>query len=725
MDKKKVMRQPRDLQGTTLCSLTFAALGLALGAYAAAWAISNLPIFAQNGWRPVAILKSALGLAGVDLFGSARSFKIIYTRFPMPYCYSPQATASVGVLGATLAGWIGWWLTTPQPAVEHLAGRQLEEEETAVEALKKEMKKEIGKGEAGIEIFPGVPISLDRETKHIFAVGGSGAGKTTFIFPITRAAAARGDRLLIYDNKGEWTQRFDGVILAPWDKRCAAWKISEDLQNIADARNFAQALIKDSSDPMWANAARAILTAVLVYLIKERDQWDLQDVLREIAKGYKHLRSIIHKYTPEASGLVESEEITKTSQSFLIVLSSYMSTVSDLAAAWNKKPAISIRKWLLTDKKHKNPKHRIIILQGNERYKQLEQSYIQAIMSVVGATVSSPTMTESRTRRIWFVFDEIIQVGKVPTLTKMLEVGRSKGVRMIIGSQNISQIREVYGEHTAENWTSNIGTYFLGRALAVETAEFLAKLCGKQKTRKYVASYSGGGVGGSTGDSRQDSWQEQDEYIVRPDEFSTLGNRQKQKAVEGLLLTGGQTVYKLLWPWVDAKIVRSEDEPAAWTKRRKTKQVIDFHREMQQEQEEKKRAGGGEGGSPAQNQAQEQSQAAPEAKPAPAPKPKPKPDPEPEREPQQTAPVDPEFLPPGAAEETKENPAEPEEEEADAQEEAAGEVMEIMMPGLEETDMIAKLAALGGGVLSGPSGPKSPAADTVPGIDEDQEEEEF
>jgi hypothetical protein len=216
--------------------------------------------------------------------------------------------------------------------------------------------------------------------------------------------------------------------------------------------------------------------------MSEKENWTLRDVLFEIAKGYKHVRAIVRECTPESAQIVEAEEISKTEKGFLINLSTYLSNVADLAAAWHGKREISIRGWLLTNKQIKNPTNRILLMQGNERYRQLEKAYIQAIMEVVGATVSSPTMTESRTRRIWFAFDEIVQAGKIPTLTKMLEVGRSKGIRMIIGAQDLGQIREEYGNNIAEIWTSNISTYFLGSTGRLKLPNFWQNFAESRKS---------------------------------------------------------------------------------------------------------------------------------------------------------------------------------------------------------------------------------------------------
>lgn len=612
--------QPRDLGGTIACVSVFSLFGGAGCGFAGAFFLSKLEQFQQVGATPGALLRGLAGLAGLDLWRCGDYFinvcqKIEHGKYALIWL---AALFCIGAVGGAL---LGWWISAPQPAIVHMGGRQLLQGAEAERHLMAEMKAEIGKGGVGIDIYPGIPISYDRETSHIAAIGGSGAGKTTMIEPIVAEAQERGDKLLIYDNKGEWTAKFHGIILAPWDKRGWAWDIGSDLDNIADARNFANCLIKDSSDPMWANAARAILTAILTFLIEERQSWDLQDVLIEAARGYQHIRGLVRKYCPESALLVESEEITKTTQGFLVNLAAYLSTVADLAAAWGGKKqegkAISFKKWLLGDVRD----HRTIIIQGNRRYLPLQQAYIQAIMEIVGGTISSPTMAESRTRKIWLVMDEVAQIGKIETLTTTLAVGRSKGVRMILGAQDLSQIREIYGDNVAEAWATNISTWILGKTSAVETADYFSNFIGKRKIRKYMPVFSGGGMGGSTADQRQDTWQEVEEWVVRPDEWSRLGNRQQKQAVELVLSTGGPAAYRLLWPWQNAPRIRPEEVPADWTQRRQPGAPADLGGGEEKENQPAVAGAAGQQIEPPQAAYQQQDQALAKPKPTPAPQP--------------------------------------------------------------------------------------------------------
>lgn len=304
---------------------------------------------------------------------------------------------------------------------------------------------------------------------------------------------------------------------------------------------------------------------------------------------------------------------------------------------------------------------------------------------------------------------------------------------MVLGMQNLSQIKEVYSEHTADNWSSNVATWFLGKSQSPSTRKFLTELCEDQKVRKYMPSFAGGGVAGQTAEQRQDAWQEVEEPVVRPDEFSQLGARPHLKAVELVLLTGSDKVYKMLWPFQDTERIRKSEIPAAWTKRKRVKQVTDYHKDLKQEQEKKQK--GSTGGvaieqeesnhDQRQEQIQDQEQ---EQKPAPAPAPETTPAPAPEPEPETS-----DFLPP-QLEEDEPQPQEEQEqiqaqeqdqEQADkkeeVQEEAATELLEEAV-GVGSATEIGEIADLMSSLTS--SNNKQAAAGQSSIIeDEDYEEE--
>jgi hypothetical protein len=483
---------------------------------------------------------------------------------------SSGVAAPLSGVGGLLAG---IWIARPGPAVQHLAGRQISDDPRQAAA---EMEAECKISGEGLHIHPQIPISMDRETRHLIDLGSVGSGKTVTLLPLIQQAIAReNDKLLIFDNKGEFTAILpaapgaaDITTLAPWDDRCVAWDIAADVPTRPDARTIAARLVPESErDPMWGLAAQSILVAVICKFQQEKPgKWDLQDVISDVFAGYDHLRSIVMKYNPEGIYAVEDAKKTKTTQSFLITLSTFLSQVSDLASAWKGKPKISLRRWLLDpdSPEYRDPRCKFLILQGNKRYKKLEQAYIQSVIAALSSIVNSPELPDSRERRLWLFLDEFPQLGKLPEISQFFEIGRSKGCRVVLGVQDVAQIRELYGRETAEAWASMIGTYLICRTQGRETPRWLSELIGQRKILRYRPSYSGSAFASEDGRTRQDNWEEVEEPVIRSEEITTtLGSR--REGIEALFFSGGDTVYRLIWPYPEKEQLRPAVVPAPWT----------------------------------------------------------------------------------------------------------------------------------------------------------------
>jgi len=493
------------------------------------------------------------------------------------------AAALAAIAPLPLACLAGWWAAKPLPAEIHLKGRRLSTDplEAAQEALK-ECK--IAGGE-GLLIHPQIPLSLDRETRHILILGGTGSGKTVMMVRLIRQAIDRpGDKLLVNDFKNEFVEILEKapgakgfVTFSPWDKRCFCWDIAADITNKADARTIASRLVPESDkDPMWGLAAQSILVSVFCKFQQTRPgKWDLQDVLTDVFSGYDNLREIVLMYNREGMYAVEDVQKTKTTQSFLITLSTFLSQVSDLAEAWKGKTKFSLRRWLLDPEspEYRNPSCKYILMGGNKRYAKLEKAYSQTIISALASIVNSPEMPDSTTRKLWLFLDELPQLGEIPELSQFFEIGRSKGCRVVVGTQDISQLRKIYGKDTVEAWTSMVGSYLIGRTGGRDTQKWLSELIGTRKIKKYQISYTKDPGASGMASGRQDQWAEIEEPVVRPEEFSTsLGRR--PGGMECLYHPGGDTVYRLIWPFSPKDKIRPVVIPAEWTKGRNSAPVV-------------------------------------------------------------------------------------------------------------------------------------------------------
>jgi len=433
----------------------------------------------------------------------------------------------------------------------------------------------------GVSVHPAVALTAGRENLGILAVGAQGSGKTQFLLPILQqvctaiqdAEEDKSYRAVIFDFKGEYTEVLPVdddhfALIAPWDQRSAHWDIASDVSTRGDARLIAEQLISDSKDPMWSNASRQVLTGLISALaITKPGRWDFPDLADLVSGGGRALLEALAIGNREAVPLISNPDENKTAQSILANLSAFMAPISDLAEAWRAQPGaqtvipFSIQRWLADD--WDGP--RILILQGSSRYEPLMQAFLRSFLGVLIARMIDPSFPEARSRdtdyRLYFFLDEFIRLGKLPDIEKLITVGRSKGGRLLLGLQDIAQVRNVYGPELAAAWFSQLATQFYGRVAPGDTATWLSSVFARREVEHtvYTASKSQGGFSETIG------WRPLEEPVLMPGQLaSDLGA--SPNGVVGLLhCTGWGHLYRLHWPITQLSKRREAAVPAEWT----------------------------------------------------------------------------------------------------------------------------------------------------------------
>lgn len=445
----------------------------------------------------------------------------------------------------------------PRDGVIHIRGSSRHAGPEAVARLAAKLRAQ-ARRRPDHQIAPGVDFPADLWTRHLLVVGGVGSGKSTAIKPLIDKIAQAREQMLIFDPKGEFTSGFGGPsLIAPWDARSLAWDIATDMRNILDMRRFASCMVRDSSDPMWSNAAKQLLVGLLVYLKGERGHaWGWRELSSLVALPQSELLPIMRRWHPEAVRAVEKASVTTAG--ILINLAAFCSPIFDLAEAWGSVPAerrISLVEWTLGRSSFSQ-----VVLQGHGSYSELTKSYVEGIVGIVSAIVNSVEMPDDPKRKIWFIADEFAQMGKIP-VRALFEVGRSRGVRCVVACQDFAQLEELYGAAMVKALIGMCGSILVGQMMPGETAEQLCKAFGAREVERVNLSTS---HGAGSGRSTSISFSRDEVPLYKPSELaSRLGLTPDGKGVAMILFTGGEA-YELVWPHYRIRSERLAHVPAPW-----------------------------------------------------------------------------------------------------------------------------------------------------------------
>ncbi|MBU2894221.1 type IV secretion system DNA-binding domain-containing protein [Colwellia sp. D2M02] len=446
-----------------------------------------------------------------------------------------------------------FWIKGGIDKAIHISGGRLLKDKFAIKHAKRILEKEYKNSlTIGLNLHPQITISEKQELGNILVTGAQGSGKSTVIKPLVNAISNTEDLMLIYDAKQEYTQLFlkqNNLLLSPTDTRSLCWDIAADVSSPEVAYEIASCFISQSGkEPIWANGARLLLTGCMVSLNHIKPEWSWDDLKDILDKPTDELKSLFDRYYPKASKLIA--ENSKTTDSFIMELTTQLSWLDSVAKVWTKdsKYKFSITHWI---EGHYNFKS--LIIANDPKYSSISAPLCSAVLSIVVREVLS--LPDDNKRKFWLVLDELADLPKTQALDKWLSLGRSKGARTIAGTQNISQIQAIYGDKITETLTSlfsNIITLKIGSS--AETAKKVADNLGKRLVKRANISFDKEG-------KRSTSYQQSEEYIVRPEQLMQLPSPNKNGITGYLSVSGWNAVYELIWPYHELEVIAEARVP--------------------------------------------------------------------------------------------------------------------------------------------------------------------
>ena len=317
-----------------------------------------------------------------------------------------------------------------------------------------------------------IPWPRGAETRHTIVSGTTGAGKTVLIADLVEQIRERGERCVIYDKMGSYTETFfdpaQDVLLNPLDKRAPRWSPFAEARSARDFDTMAAALIprqKDAADPFWITAARQLFSHGAAVLWK---------------RGESRNRVLVdHLLKTELSALAEAMEGTvaqsivdpanpKTALSVRAMLTANIGAMDLLT---DEGPPFSIREWI----EHRAPGFLFLTSRGDQ-HASLRGLISTWLEIAVNALLSLP---REDGRRIWVILDELPTLHQLPSLRPGLAESRQFGGCFVLGVQVFSALRDLYGRDGAETISGLCGTRVVLATPDRDTSEWSAESLGR------------------------------------------------------------------------------------------------------------------------------------------------------------------------------------------------------------------------------------------------------
>lgn len=402
--------------------------------------------------------------------------------------------------------------------------------------------------------FGGLRLHPNRAQHNFLFVGQVGSGKSTLITLLMQDALWRvgqgvDHRAVIFDAGSEAYEQFRNVDarcrqcderyvlgqdrtcprcgfavtrvynLNPFDQRSTPWAMAKDVKGPDVSYSVAELLIprREEKNPFFTNNVRRILAGVFDALyLTVGESWELSDVCR-ILRDEPLLEKVLGQ-RPETASILRSLERESTKQDVLSSVATEMRPFEVVASLWelSGEPALSLKDWMF------DPEGSILIVARQQDRRELSDLLNRMLFRRLHQLLQ--TRSPASPGRTWFFLDELPQAG-LDDVVELAANARKFGGALVMGFQDIGQLREAYGKN-AETLIGMAAFKSLLRIDSPETRKWAADVLGHEEFRRRREQY------GPTGEFSEQVGPE-NLHIVHPDEFGNLPLTDFRRGISG------------------------------------------------------------------------------------------------------------------------------------------------------------------------------------------------
>jgi type IV conjugative transfer system coupling protein TraD len=334
-----------------------------------------------------------------------------------------------------------------------------------------------------------IPYPFDLERTHGMLIGTTGTGKTTILLRMIEQARERNHRCVIFDLTGVFVQHFyepgRDFILNPIDNRCPRWSVFADCHNILDFSSAAAALFPsghDGGDPFWTMSARTLFIEMCMQL-HQRGERSNAALIHHLM--YAKLKDLNKAMKGTIADPLTSTDSARMAESIRAVVNTQAQILRYLPDIGEEHPEeFSIRKWVADDRKDGS----ILFVTSNHTHLNVTKPLLSLWMDMA---VNAVLETERNAGlKIWFLFDEVHALQRLPALENGLQTARAYGGAFLLGIHSFERLCETYGKEGGTNLAALARTKVILTAADTTTAEFCSAQIGNREVREVDEAYS-------------------------------------------------------------------------------------------------------------------------------------------------------------------------------------------------------------------------------------------
>ncbi len=325
------------------------------------------------------------------------------------------------------------------------------------------------------------------EQSHTMLIGTTGTGKTVALRDLLAQVRERGARAVVFDLTGAFIEAFydpaRDTILNPLDARCPMWSVFEDCTDESSLTAAAEALVPHDgggAEQFWVLAARMLFVEMCLKLIREGRASNAALSAELMTASLSHVHKLMAGTVADP---LTAPEAARMAESIRAVFNANAKALRMLPTEGAR---FSVRRWVQGECAAG------AMLFVSARY--VDMPVASRLLTVWMDTAMTTLMSGPRSAdlKLWFVFDELGALHRLPAIEKGLQTARNYGGAIVAGIHAYAKLKETYGDNMAMTLAALARTKLILATADRESATWCSDFIGHRQYRQMEEGFSYG-----------------------------------------------------------------------------------------------------------------------------------------------------------------------------------------------------------------------------------------